>query len=306
VIAGLAIINAFTLAATYIFSSQTVFAHYGFTPAQPHLFAVMSSMFLHAGILHYLGNMFFLWMFGDRIENTFGMWLFAVVYLLCGFGAAGLHYALNPGSTIPCVGASGAISGIMGCYFVLFPNSRFNLEVFFFRFHVTSIPTHTHGAIGVWVTEQALLGLLTESFRFSSTAFWAHVGGFATGVAITLLLLLIAPQLRARGDSGLLVRNVKGKIHDTNGNPLPHARFELFCPSGEVLSATTGTKGRFALDKLPDGWYRYTVTRDGWQPVQGRIMVRHRTAYSLPIKIKMSEQVEETTLKSESQAASRV
>src|SRR5205809_209840 len=79
---------------------------------------VLSSMFLHAGILHYVGNMFFLWMFGYRIENTFGAWLFAFVYLLCGFGASGLHYLINSTSTIPCVGASGAISGIMGCYFV--------------------------------------------------------------------------------------------------------------------------------------------------------------------------------------------
>src|SRR3954452_24702748 len=141
VIAALVLINGLALAGTYtLSSSQAVFAHYGFTPAQPHTLTVLSSMFLHAGILHYAGNMFFLWMFGYRIENTFGIWLFTFVYLLCGVGATGLHYLFNANSTIPSVGASGAISGIMGCYFVLFPKSKFDLEVFFLRFHVTSIP----------------------------------------------------------------------------------------------------------------------------------------------------------------------
>ncbi len=304
VIAGLAIVNALALAATYILSSsQTVFAHYGFIPAQPQALTVLSSMFLHAGILHYVGNMFFLWMFGYRIENTFGAWLFAFVYLLCGFGASGLHYLINSTSTIPCVGASGAISGIMGCYFVLFPKSKFDLEVFFLRFHVTSIPTHAHGAIGVWVVEQAVLGMLTQSFRFSSTAFWAHVGGFATGGAITLIVLLVAPQIRERGEQPFMVRYVKGAIHDTYGNALPNAQLELHCPSGEVVNAATGAKGRFALDKLPDGLYRYIVTRPGWQPVHGRIVVRKKTRYSVPIRIKMVEQLVEDTVPPKSQAA---
>ncbi len=222
------------------------------------------------------------------------MWLFALVYVVCGFGAAGLHYLSNASSTLPCIGASGAISGIMGCYFVLFPKSRFDLEVFFLRFHVTSIPTHTQGAIGVWVAEQALLGLLTQSFRFSSTAFWAHVGGFATGSAVALILLLVAPQIRERGDQPFIVRFIKGAVHDTNGNSLPNAQLEFRCPSGEVLKGATGAKGRFDFDRLPDGLYRYTVTRPGWEPVQGGIIVRKKARYSAPIKIRMSEQVGET------------
>jgi membrane associated rhomboid family serine protease len=260
-------------------------------------------MFLHAGILHYVGNMFFLWMFGYRIENTFGAWLFAFVYLLCGFGASGLHYLINSTSNIPCVGASGAISGIMGCYFVLFPKSKFDLEVFFLRFHLTSIPTHTHGAIGVWVVEQAVLGILTQSFRFSSTAFWAHVGGFATGGVITLMVLLVAPQIRERGEQPSMVRYVKGAIHDTYGNALPNAQLELHSPSGGVVNTTTGAKGRFALDNLPDGLYRYIVTRPGWQPVHGRIVVQKKTRYSVPIRIKMAEQSAEDAVAPKSQAA---
>ena len=91
VIISLAIANGLVLAATYLLaSSQLVFSRYGFTPVQPHILTMFSSLFLHAGIFHYLGNMFFLWMFGYRIENTFGRWLFVLVFLLCGCGATGL------------------------------------------------------------------------------------------------------------------------------------------------------------------------------------------------------------------------
>jgi hypothetical protein len=231
--------------------------------------------------------MFFLWMFGYRVENTFGRWSFTLIYLLCGFGAAGLHYLFNRGSAIPCIGASGAISGIMGCYFVLFPKSRFDLEVFFLRFHVTSIPTYTHGAIGVWVAEQAILGLFTQTVRFSATAFWAHVGGFATGAAITLPLLLLFPHLRTRGDQPFMVRHVKGAVHDLSGSVLSNARFELQLQSGETMLTVTDSKGRFSFNNVPDGCHRFTVLKDGWQPFEANLVVRKKMRYSIPIKIRM-------------------
>jgi membrane associated rhomboid family serine protease len=295
VIISLAVVNSLALAATYLLaSSHAVFSLYGFTPAQPRALTVFSSMFLHAGVLHLVGNMFFLWMFGYRIENTFGRWLFGLVYLLCGCGAAGLHYLFNTASTIPCIGASGAISGIMGCYFVLFPRSRFDIEVFFLRFHVTSIPTHTQGAIGTWVAEQAALGLLTQTARFSSTAFWAHVGGFGTGVLTTLVLLLFIPQLRRRGDQPFIVRSVKGAVHDVNGNVLPNARFELQSDSGKVVAALADTKGRFAITSISDGCYSFNVSRGGWQTIRGNIVVKKSTRYNVPIKIRMSQQIPES------------
>ena len=269
--------------------SHIVFAQYGFTPAQPHASTALSSMFLHAGILHFLGNMFFLWMFGYRIENTFGRWSFALIYLLCGYGAVGLHYLLNRTSMVPCVGASGAISGIMGCYFVLFPKSRFDLEVFFLRFHVASIPTYTHGAIGLWVAEQGILGLLTQSLRFSSTAFWAHVGGFSTGAAITGLLLLLFPHLRTRGEQPFMVRYVKGAVHDLKGSVLSNAQVELHINSKETTTVTTDAKGRFSFPKVADGCYRFTVSRAGWNPFEGNIVVRKKTRYNIPIKVRMEE-----------------
>lgn len=303
VIMAIAAVNALALLATFVLSSsQTVFSLYGFVPARPHALTVLSSMFLHVGILHFAGNMFFLWMFGYRVENTFGRWWFALLYLICGYGAAGLHYAFNAASAIPCVGASGAISGIMGCYFVLFPNSRFDLEVFFFRYHVKSIPTHTHGAIGVWVAEQALLGLLTQAVRFSSTAFWAHVGGFATGAGITGIMLLVAPQFRLRGEQPFMVRSVKGAVHDTKGNVLRDAVFQIRLHSGDTLTATTDAKGRFAIPHVPDGEYPYTASQPGWQDQHGIVIVRKKTRFSVPIRIRMSQQSDHNALTAKSQA----
>ena len=248
-------------------------------------------MFLHKGIFHFIGNMFFLWMFGYRLENTFGRWAFALIYLICGLGAVSLHYLFNRASTVPCVGASGAISGIMGCYFVLFPKSRFDLEVFLLRFHVASIPTYTHGAIGIWLAEQTILGLLTQTVHFSSTAFWAHVGGFATGVIITLPLIFIFPRLRIRGEQPFMVRNVKGVVHDLTGSVLTKARVSLHFESGETRTATTDGKGRFTFPSLPDGCYRFIVSRDGRQTMEGNIVVRKKTRYNIPIKLRMQPEV---------------
>jgi len=293
VIIGLVVANGLVLAATYLLSSsQAVFSQYGFTPAQPHTLTMFSSLLLHAGILHFVGNMFFLWMFAYRIENTFGRWLFILVYLLCGCGATGLHYLLNQTSAIPCVGASGAISGIMGCYFVLFPTSRFDIEVFFWKFHITTIPTNTHGAIGAWVAEQTILGLLTQTVHFSSTAFWAHIGGFVTGGATTLALLLIFPGLKTRGEQPFIVRYIKGVVCDTNGNTLPNARFEMLSRPGELITATTDSKGRFVVGRVSDGHYSFTVSREGWLAAHGNILVRKKTRHNVPIRIRMSEQVD--------------
>lgn len=150
-------------------------------------------MFLHAGILHLLGNMWFLWMFGKEVEKSFGPWLFALVYLLCGAGGSLLHLLFNINSSLPCVGASGAISGIVGCFFVLFPKADFDLAIYFGWFRIATIKSHTTAAVGAWIGEQALLGLLTQAVRFSSTAFWGHIGGFAVGAATALCFKKLIP-----------------------------------------------------------------------------------------------------------------
>ena len=168
-------------------SPAALIRHYGFTPAHAQLLTLFTSMFLHAGWLHLFGNMWFLWMFGKDVENSMGMWLFGLLYLLCGLGGGLLHFLFNLKSAIPCVGASGAISGIMGCFLILFPKADFDLTIYFGWFRITTIETHATAAVCTWLGEQALLGLLTQAIRLSSVAFWAHVGGFVVGIAAGLV-----------------------------------------------------------------------------------------------------------------------
>lgn len=192
---GLIAVNTGLLVATWSFgNTQALFMKYGFTPTQPELRTILTSMFLHAGFWHLAGNMFFLWMFGNQVENAFGHWFFAAVYLVCGASAAGLHYLLNLHSAVPCVGASGAISGIVGAFAVLFPRAKFDLDIYLGWWHVKTIPTRTLGAVGAWIAEQVVLGLITQATHSTSIAFWAHVGGFLAGLLIALVFLRVIPK----------------------------------------------------------------------------------------------------------------
>src|SRR5262250_1272298 len=115
-------LNAVVLVAMYVSGNSThIYRGYGFIPVHPHLLNLLTSMFLHAGFWHLAGNAWFLWVFGKEVESSVGPGLFVLIYLACGFGGGLLHYALNSSSPVPCVGASGAISGIAGFFFVLFP-----------------------------------------------------------------------------------------------------------------------------------------------------------------------------------------
>jgi membrane associated rhomboid family serine protease len=196
VVVALIIVNSVLLIATYE-GGNAFIRDYGFVPAQPHVSTLFVSMFLHAGLLHLAGNMFFLWMFGKRVENTLRWWLFLPVYLLCGVGATELHYLFDPSSTIPCVGASGAISGIAGIYFILFPRARFDLAIYLGWIHLKTFPARTQAAVGAWIGEQTVLAALTQAFHArTGVAFWAHVGGFLTGLVVAGLFLLFVPKRR--------------------------------------------------------------------------------------------------------------
>ena len=168
---------------------------YGLHPAHWTLLTAFTHMFLHGGFWHVAGNMWFLWMFAPKLEERLGSLPFLGAYLLCGLGAAGAHTLLSLGSTIPMVGASGAISGVAGMYFVLFPRSPFDLVLYFGWWRLKSFHAQTRGAVGIWIGEQFLLGLITSTFHSAGIAFWAHVGGFVSGI---LLGALVASRASAQ------------------------------------------------------------------------------------------------------------
>jgi len=148
---------------------------------------VFTSMFLHGSWMHLIGNMWFLWVFGDNIEDSMGPARFAIFYLISGIGAALLQVIFNPASGIPMVGASGAISGVMGAYLILYPRVRvFCLLVL--GFFVTSIALPAWTMLLYWAAIQlvsGLFGLLAQ--EGGGVAFWAHVGGFVAGVVLIKL-----------------------------------------------------------------------------------------------------------------------
>ncbi len=174
----------------------------GFTAAGAVL-PILTSMFLHASWLHLIGNMWVLWIFGDNIEDHLGHFKYLVFYLVTGVAAALLHTALNPAMRIPSVGASGAIAGVMGAYFVLFPSARVLTIVPLFIF-ITFLWLPAWIVLGYWFVLQFLTGAATSIAATSRTtgggiAFWAHVGGFVAGIA--LIKLFPARPRRFRYDA---------------------------------------------------------------------------------------------------------
>jgi len=176
-----------TLPFTLPSDSLTFFRTYGFIPAHPDLFQFFSSLFIHGGIFHLLGNMFFLWMFGDNVEDVIGHFFFIACFLLCGASAIIVFYFMHPDMTTPLVGASGAISGIVGMYVVFFPRVRAELCFFLLRFQVGSVEVPCYVAILSWFLEQFVLALALESGALSPyfrVAYSAHVGGLVMGMIL--------------------------------------------------------------------------------------------------------------------------
>jgi rhomboid family protein len=160
-----------------------------YVPAAAAFVPVFTSMFLHASVLHILFNMWALWIFGDNVEDYLGHLKYLAFYLLSGIAATVLHTLFNIGSTVPSVGASGAIAGIMGAYFVLFPRARvLTLVPLFFVFFMW-LPAWI--VLGYWFVAQFLSGaatsIATRGSSASGIAFWAHVGGFVAGVLLIKL-----------------------------------------------------------------------------------------------------------------------
>jgi membrane associated rhomboid family serine protease len=152
----------------------------GHAPASMALFPLFSSMFLHGGLMHLLGNMLFLYIFGDNVEDAFGHIGYLFFYLLCGIGSGLIHVMFNWGSGIPALGASGAISGVMGAYAVMFPKHQ--ILTFFLIF---LIPVPAILILGYWFVLQFVAGINGLGMATAGgVAWWAHIGGFLMGVVI--------------------------------------------------------------------------------------------------------------------------
>jgi membrane associated rhomboid family serine protease len=180
-------------------SSQQIVYSYGAIPyaithfrsAQPiaPVLTIFTSMFMHGGILHIAGNMLYFWIFGNNIEDVLGHVRFMIFYLFCGVVAAYSYALTAPSSMVPMIGASGAISGILGAYLLLFPRARVHTLIFFGIFiQIVRVPALI--VIGFWAIIQLVSGLFTEGMQSQGGIAWfAHVGGFITGLATIKLWL---------------------------------------------------------------------------------------------------------------------
>jgi membrane associated rhomboid family serine protease len=156
---------------------------YGVVPGAFRPVTLLTSMFLHGGWFHVIGNMWWLWIFGDNVEDSFGHGRFLVFYLLCGLTAALGQIVMDPTSLLPTIGASGAIAGVMGAYFVLYPRSRVLTLIPFFLFSVVEVPAIF--LLGLWFLMQLINAgavAATASTGGGGVAFAAHVAGFVVGM----------------------------------------------------------------------------------------------------------------------------
>ena len=159
----------------------------------PEPFTFLTYMFLHASWMHLITNMLFLWVFADNVEDAFGYGAFALFYLLCGIAGALAHVAMEPNSAAPLIGASGAVSGVIGAYVLLYPRARLLILVF----SILPLRLSAIWVLGGWFLLQVFYVVVAERNGDIEVAFWAHIGGFIAGLAITLVLrsrLLIRPQ----------------------------------------------------------------------------------------------------------------
>lgn len=162
---------------------ENIISGYGFIPADFALLTLFTSMFLHGGFGHIFGNMWYLYLFGDNVEDRLGKARYIVFYLLSGIAAALVHYLTGPSSIIPTIGASGAISGVLGAYLVFFPKVRVHVASYYYS---GTVPASA--MIGFWFVLQLLLGTASLVGTGSGIAFWAHVGGFAFGYAVARII----------------------------------------------------------------------------------------------------------------------
>jgi membrane associated rhomboid family serine protease len=192
--------TAIFIASYFSGSFEGIVKSYGMKPAQvlkgKELYTIFTSMFLHGGILHIFGNMLYLWIFGDNIEDALGRPKFLLFYLLGGVAAGLAHAFSDPSSMVPTIGASGAISAVLGAYMVLYPRAKVLTAMMYFPlFRIVMIPAIFF--LGFWFLLQVLsTSILLITGAPTEVAYWAHIGGFIAGM---LMILPIRRKLRKRG-----------------------------------------------------------------------------------------------------------
>ena len=163
----------------------------------PAIVTIFTAMFMHGGFLHIAGNMLFLWIFGNNIEDAMGPVKYLAFYLLGGIAALALQVAISPDSAVPTLGASGAIAAVLGGYIVLYPRARV-LTLFFIILFFTVLEVPAMIVLGLWFIEQAVFGaagLITPTHAGGGVAYFAHVGGFAFGLTTVKLLATRRKQI---------------------------------------------------------------------------------------------------------------
>ena len=188
-----------------IFTMGMVPARVTVFPADPAItfgdafLPLFSSMFLHGGWLHLIGNMWFLWIFGDNIEDRLGHLRYLVFYLLCGLGAGLAHTFFNLNSTVPSIGASGAIAGVLGGYLLLYPHARVLTLIPVFFLYLVELPAYI--VLALWFVIQLFSGTASLGARDAAAggvAWWAHIGGFLLGLALVKLFAQQPPRVSYR------------------------------------------------------------------------------------------------------------
>ena len=233
------------------YSDPTVSAH--FTLFQ-QLFPFLTSMFLHGGFLHIIGNMWFLYVFGDNIEDRIGSIRYFIFYLLCGIAAGLIHLFTNYDSKIPTIGASGAIAGVMGAYMLLYPRAKvLTLIPIFFFFQFVELPAFIF--LGYWFLIQILSAGLTRSDA-GGIAWWAHIGGFAAG----LILVKVFDSIPRIGLNAGIQRHTQSKttprLHTVSPQYLPD---ELDVYGRISISPKEGHLGARKLISIPEGLRKRTI-----------------------------------------------
>jgi membrane associated rhomboid family serine protease len=184
VVIGVVAVNLAVLITSYVCGLPQAVEALGAVPADVvagrRLYSLLTSMFVHAGFFHFLGNMYFLYVAGDNVEERLGHWRFLGFYLACGIVAGLAQVLSNVSSVLPCVGASGAVSGVLGAYVVLFPRTRFRVRWFYFLWYHAYLDIPVWAYLGFWVALQVAFAAVGAG----GVAWWAHLGGFACGLAV--------------------------------------------------------------------------------------------------------------------------